>query len=420
MNIKNKLSKMIIEIFSIPIFVSILGWILFSLSYLLPVSNIIQNLNQSIDEISTERFANIWMEGAEARNDDWSEGMIISMAVKSADKSDIFIAPLNLCGISVGDLGPTESVAAYVSDPSIDYKISSNNRYWNGLVMILKLELSFFNLTEVRLLNMLIQLILLGIIFYMMGKQNMKDEMIPFLFMIMVMNPATLSMSLKLIPEYIIMLAGCIFILSRPDAYFKNSEKAVITFSVIGSLTSFFNMLSFPLITFGIPVMFYIWKTKRITRVKIKTVLAIAVSWCMGYLVCWFCKWIACTLFTDENLIANALARAERYHNIDEDYLATALRNLTVYNRKIYIFVFLLSIAWFLLKALLSKSIKIKESLPELVVYCGLIILPYIFFAAVGPGYAYIHHYMAYRNLSFSFASIICIFMAVISSKVRH
>ena len=119
-------------------------------------------------------------------------------------------------------------------------------------------------------------------------------------------------------------------------------------------------------------------------------------------------------MFTDENLIANVLSRAAGYHS-NESYTAMFLRNFHVYDNTLYRFLFIAAFLFFSGKALFSNAgFPDRKSFAGLLtVYGILFILPFLFFVLFGPGYAYNHHYMAYRNLSVSFAAPICIVMHV-------
>lgn len=402
-----------LRVLFIPIIISLIGWGLFSLSYCLPTEVIRTHMAESVHCISDDAFYQNWIKGnATARNDEWSEGEIMLITVCPTDPADALTAPLKLASVGVTNTEfdlPADQLAVYLSDPNAEVTYGSNNRYWNGLVMVLKFLYMFFNLEEIRLLNMFIQISLLGIIFYEMGKQNMRFEIPVFLLILYVMNPASLMMSIKFIPEFVIALLGTIFILRQDDSFFADQHRTAAVFTIIGTCTSFFNMLSFPLIALGIPMLFYIWKSDDQGIQMLRNVMLGIVTWFFGYMLCWGCKWIACTLFTDENLLADALNRAKTYHEVDEDLLATVLRSLHVYNLPIHIVLFASVFVRNAVIAVHQKHQSTKRSLPSLLAYALLIIVPYLFFAVFGPGYAYVHYFMAYRNLSISFAAMLCI-----------
>ena len=410
-----------LNIFFIPVIIALIGWGLFSLSYCLPADVIRSHMAESVHCISDDAFYLNWIKGnATARNDEWSEGEIMLITVCPTDPAEALTAPLKLMSIGVADSEsdlPADQLAVYLSDPDASVTYGSNNRYWNGLVMVLKFLFMIFNLEEIRLLNMFTQLSLLGILFFQMGRQNLRLEMPVIVLILYIMNPASMMMSIKFIPEYIIALLGSIFILRQDDSRLSSQYRTAVIFTVIGACTSFFNMLSFPLISLGIPMLFYIWKSRDKGKPMLRNVLTGMLAWFTGYMICWACKWVACSLFTDENLLADAFNRARSYHEVDEDFLATALRCLRIFNVPVHKLLFVSVFAWNCIQTARHKHQPAKQSIPLLLAYASLFFIPYLFFAVFGPGYAYVHYFMAYRNLSFSFGAVLCIPFCFIDSS---
>ena len=403
---------------SVPLYavaVTLICYILFSLSFLFPVKPILMHMQESADTITEEAMYGSWIEGnPSTKNDGWSECIILSMAVCPTEPGAAFKGPLILRTVSAkGYDNAFEGLNAYVRNPETETEIGSNNRYWNGFVMVLKAALMCFSLSEVRMLFLFVQLSLLCLVVIHMADSHMNRELIPFMLMIYAINPVTLGMSLKLIPEYLVMLGGCLFLLCQKEEFLCDRRKMMAAFTVIGTITSFFNMLSFPLIALGIPLMIWTWKQNRSSECSVRIFLSSIVSWFAGYMISWACKWIACTLFTEDNLIADALLRAGMYHTEGENYTAVVLRNLEVYNNRFTIALFAGALLYFAILAFRNRRSfpSTRQLLNYAVIYGILFLLPFLFFAVMGSAYAYNHHYMAYRNLVFAITAPVCFVM---------
>ena len=88
----------------------------------------------------------------------------------------------------------------------------------------------------------------------------------------------------------------------------KLQKCAFIVFLFIGILTAFFDFLTYPVATFGVPAIIYLMiiESDNIER-KIADIVTGCISWGIGYLGMWMQKWILASIVTENNIIKNAL-----------------------------------------------------------------------------------------------------------------
>ena len=107
---------------------------------------------------------------------------------------------------------------------------------------------------------------------------------IAYAFVLLNIGFITMSFSLQFLPNTLITLIASIVIAYN---YKKENFNKYISylFLIIGTLTGYFDLLTYPLITFGIPFLFYIYMLgKDDKKVSIKNIILIGFSWLLGYI----------------------------------------------------------------------------------------------------------------------------------------
>lgn len=84
-----------------------------------------------------------------------------------------------------------------------------------------------------------------------------------------------------------------------------------IFFVVVGAMTSYLDLLTFPLISLGIPLV--LWLTLNDSQSIWKNICRIfllSLSWAIGYVGMWVLKWGIGSIIIGENVVQNALSAA--------------------------------------------------------------------------------------------------------------
>ena len=108
---------------------------------------------------------------------------------------------------------------------------------------------------------------------------------------------------------YITLIAAVFFLNYRE--WLEENGRLYGFFFLIGMMTSFFDLLTFPIWTLGVPLIFAIaMAEKQGQKTRIRDVLNLSVAWGVGYGLFWGTKWILASIFTAENVIADAIRQA--------------------------------------------------------------------------------------------------------------
>lgn len=138
-----------------------------------------------------------------------------------------------------------------------------------------------------------------------MKRKSMDDYIIPYILLYLMMMPIAMAKSLQFSSCFYIMSLGVVMVLLLDNSLEKYSW---LLFLNIGILTAYLDFLTYPILTFGIPAIFLIVKSKRkCLELKLQSLVFCGLSWCIGYGCMWASKWVLSSLLCDVNVIGNAI-----------------------------------------------------------------------------------------------------------------
>ena len=175
-------------------------------------------------------------------------------------------------------------------------------RFWQGWLIFLKPLLIFFDLAQIRIINGIVQLMLLMFVLFLMYKKLGIRYCLAFVTSILFLNPVNSWKCLEFATDVNIMLLASLWVLLN-----KNPHDNYMFF-IIGIVTISFDWLTYPLITLGIPLIIYILLHKRNFKDNIKCVVKNSFLWLLGYALMWSSKWGVATIFTEENILNDVLS----------------------------------------------------------------------------------------------------------------
>ncbi len=297
--------------------------------------------------------------------------------------------------------------------PIIDYP-----RYWHGYLTILKPLLVFFELKEIRVINLILQNILLLIALHLLTKQLNFKYALAFLTSILYLNPLSLGLCPQFSGTYYILLISIICLL-LPNK-FKQPYK-IFLFS--GIFTSFIDLLSAPLITLGFPLIVYANFYNQNLKQDFTNIIKNSIFWSIGYAFMWMSKWIIATIITPINVIIdgfnssiyrmNGDGRAES-GIIDWTPYNAITRNLNEYNNDTNLLIFLI----FLLIICLSYIIKRYNFAKNYRIITNLFIglYPFLWYSII-INHSIIHTGLVHRILAISIFAICTSLVCIIKDK---
>ena len=165
-------------------------------------------------------------------------------------------------------------------------------RYWHGYIVLFRPLFVFFNYLEIRLINMAIFSMLVFLLIISTIKKVGRFAVMSLATALIYINWFVIPLLLNYIPIFYVAFVVSLLILNIDIRKEKTYLKLIF---ISGSLTSFLDLLTAPLITLGIPLLFIVIKNKeyinkQTMRQVIFFLLRFVVFWLLGYTLTWLAK----------------------------------------------------------------------------------------------------------------------------------
>lgn len=241
-----------------------------------------------------------------------------------------------------GDVGwaPGYSLSDYVNDVPFTREVEYA-RYWHGYLVFLKPLLFLTTVNGMRMLASVLQFVLAGAVCALCVRRKEVFLGMAYFLSLPFLYFFTMSFSLSLsICFYIVSFLLIIQLLWHE--YWKEKNRYLWFFLAGGMLTSYFDFLTYPLVTLGIPLCVCLYLLEDKAGALLKRLFAYSLQWSIGYVGFWVMKWIATDLFWGGDIIATGWnALIERTGSAADEsrltgYIKVLLLNLAPYRNVAY------------------------------------------------------------------------------------
>lgn len=302
--ILNKTNIIVLLKMALILLVGLVFAVLFmTLVFLIPQSSMMDNATKSYYTLKSEGeyYNNTGYDGGQRDNYTDASMIAFSTFIKQENSAIENAMLANNKGHAFYGLN---AVITNSDDAVCDY-----SRYWHGYMIFLKPLLVLFDYSTIRIINTVLQILLVFIISILIFKKC-KKVLIPYLASLLFINPYVISQSLQFSSVYYIFNFAILCILLFYDKL-KIKNRFCYMFLIIGMATTFFDLLTYPMATLTMPLLFVIWFDKSETfKDKLILICKLAFCWAIGYFGFWALKWIVGSLICKKNLIRGALEQA--------------------------------------------------------------------------------------------------------------
>ena len=188
--------------------------------------------------------------------------------------------------------------------------INGYSRFWHGYQIFLRPALTFMSYRHIRYINTFLFFIMFCLSFSAIKKHISTITAILYIIVLMMAYSFLAPMCMQFMPGYMISLIGIVVMLKFKD----NFSMVYLLFFAAGSAISFFDFLTFPLLTLGLPLaVLFFAREKTMERTALKKILDIIINsimWGLGYFLTWIAKWTLATLITGNNIFSDASREA--------------------------------------------------------------------------------------------------------------
>lgn len=273
-------------------------------------------------------------------------------------------------------------------------------RYWHGYLIFLRPLLVIMDYQGIRILMQVITIILMIVMLGLIAKKINWQIAVMFLIGFLSIDIFIVARAFNAICVFIIAIVSTIFILLK-----KDSEKNIaINFFVIGSVTSFIDLLTTPLVTLGIPIIVYlllIQKNGKNLKECLIELVKICLMWVIGYGLTWATKWILVQLMYNRPIIQNALTQAQVRIVTNKTTFLNMMINIGNFLSYEVIFaniMIMISYAIIMLVKNRNKELNIKNNIVQSIPYLIVAMMPLAWYAVLKQ-HSMIHRFFTYRAL---------------------
>ena len=339
-----------------------------------------------------------------------------------------------------GNYSPAEGLVKIIDlnlynakpDPNIGFNENEfiYPRYWHGYLTVMKPMLLLFKSEQLRVINLYIQFFLVLTAMILMYKKLGIYYTYAFGLVALAINPVTTVLAFQHTNVFCTMLLTVIIILLFNDKLKKGNRYAYF-FMIIGIITAYFDLLTYPMVPLGIGLTLYLALNKDLyskTSEKnlILQLLNKCFSWSFGYIGMWSGKIILATILTNQNIIADALneliIRTSHHegHGFEGEpitIIGTILKNGNSICEGPIKIIFLLTFIYLIYLIFVKYKDKFKFDKLKFTAFAFTTSLPFLWYAAT-CNHSFVHNHFAYRELTVAlFGSIAFIIESIPALK---
>lgn len=192
------------------------GILLLTAAYMLPTDRMKSHVADSDELFNYEGIYPQIIQGYKSSQlDNYTDGLMYATAIHPGSGKPLKDALRN-ARYEYEDTNMVQSLNDYANDVSAKEDLRYEMiypRYWHGYLIFLKPLLFFFNVSEIRMINMVLQGGLLLLLLFLVRRRMGERWQIPVLLMAAVLNPIVLPLSLQFSWVYYTALIGGIALL---------------------------------------------------------------------------------------------------------------------------------------------------------------------------------------------------------------
>ena len=240
---------------------------------------------------------------------------------------------------------------------------------------------------------------------------------LPFLAFWLSLYPPGLFFSLQYGAIYCVTVLGCLGVLRAGE------ERRILLFEMIGTAASYFDLMTYPLVSLGVPLALWMCLSAGEEKQLINRTgqaLGLCLCWGFGYTFTWVFKWLLAGLLTGSDAIAESLSVAafRISGQMGPEHigpLSAITRNISVFAYKGLLLGLLLLFAAMLW--LLRRRGRQSRCMSDTLGLLGCALMPFIWYALLS-NHSHIHAFFTYRELSITVFALFALLMLPLKGQL--
>ena len=272
----------------VSIIVMIIGYLMVSLSFVIPSSSMISNMKKSAELLSMEECTPYEPRSNKVL-DNYTDSLMLLQAAYAGDES-IFDKGVGVYFNLIDDMRPYESLLAeYLNNDERGVRSTRFTHYWQGYLIFLRPLLALTDYGMIRMLNGVALSFLTLIVILLLVKQLSK-ALIPFCLCVFLAAPTAVCNNMNFSSICYISLIGIILLFWNPKHCFDREGVRYLFFG-IGLATTYFDYLTAPTVPLALLLALVCMQREDSDR-RLKLMIECLFCWGFGYASMWLGKWV--------------------------------------------------------------------------------------------------------------------------------
>lgn len=386
------------------------GYLLLVAVYCIPQSRLFLNLANSVAAIQKDDadLSEVITGYPGSRLDVFTDGAMLNTALHTNDDGP-FKRAIACYQYKYKDRSPAQGFTDFFIPKDPDGELLYI-RYWHGFLVVLKPLLLFFNYSDIRMLNHMGQMLLVFLNLYALIRRKLHRYIPAVLITYFFLTPVTLPLAMQYSSVFYIGFLSLACLILFYDKLSKG-EGLLILFLLTGVLTSYMDLLTYPVFTLGLPLAGLLIlrgeddKEEKDFMPAFKEFVSCGVTWFLGYALMWAAKTVIAIPFYGISAIGDTLSSVSG-HTVPGavkggyTYLEALKNNLSMYKNRVYILCLIVYTIVVLIFAIIKKGKGTgKTSLNHIPMFLCITAIPFVWYLGLTE-HSCVHSFMTYKDLT--------------------
>lgn len=181
----------------------------------------------------------------------------------------------------------------YYNPVQASVSINQYPRYWHGYQVILRPLTVIFQVQELRYLGMMLFYILFFWSAWLIGQKTKPVNAALYVGTIASAYLGAVATCFQYLTTFFVLFVSLIVLLKRYEK--EKQMNFMLYFFIVGMVENFFDFLTYPIITLGIPLILLLWLRVKDVKTDFKEnfwfMFRSSLFWGLGYALAWIAKW---------------------------------------------------------------------------------------------------------------------------------
>ena len=380
------------------------------LSCLIPYEYVRKNIEHSLPALQEDgNYPKAILKGDKYRQDNFTDALILNVITSSDSKKPVWSA------MTVPHSFQDPNTEEWNIIAHLDYKVkhldlfpnSFYSRYWHGSSSVCRILLLIMDYQLIKWFLYIISTLLLLLFAVKMVNRVGWIKSLPIFLALLFANFFVTQFSIQFFPVMAIALIGGIWMCKNGQ---KPREKTTMFLFITGMFTTYFDLLTTPLLTLGLPLIIYIilqGEEKKSAYELYKSIFILCLFWLIGYASAWVIKWVLVVILADSTAI-DAAIQAIKWRTTTDNYTRW---DAIVKNFNLIPLVWLNIVLSFLL--LLTFFSFNKKGIARAIAFLIVGLFPYIWYFILSS-HSHPHWWFTYRAQVISMSCAMLFFVSLI------